>query len=104
MSKNLEGKVKATLDPVFGLVIDEIKKAIHFYQTEEKGDAPSAVVITGGTSTMPEAISTLSDLLGLEVVVGNSFAKVKVTPQVAKDLQAYAPLYSVAVGLALRGD
>lgn len=104
LSAELEGKVKATLDPVFNLVIDEIKKAIHFYQTEEKGEAPTSVIVSGGTSTMPEAISTLSDLLGLEVVVANPFAKVKVSPEASKNLQAFAPLYSVAVGLALRGD
>jgi len=104
LSKELEGKVKATLDPVFNLVIDEIKKAIHFYQSEEKGEPPTALIVSGGTSTMPEAISKLSDLLGLEVVVGNPFIKVKVSPDAAKNLQNYAPLYSVAVGLALRGD
>lgn len=104
LSKELEGKVKATLDPVFNLVIDEVKKAIHFYQSEEKGEAPGSVIVSGGTSTMPEAIGTLSDLLGLEVVVGNPFAKVKVSPDAMKNLQSYAPLYSVAVGLALRGD
>lgn len=104
LSEELEGKVKATLDPVFNLVIDEVKKAIHFYQSEEKAEAPTSLVVSGGTSTMPEAISTLSDLLGLEVVVGNPFAKVKVSPEAAKNLQNYVSLYSVAVGLALRGD
>jgi len=104
LSGQLEGKVKAALDPVFGLVIDEIKKAIAFYQSEEKAPAPTSVIVTGGTSTMPEVITTLSNLLGLEVVVGNPFAKIKVAPEVFKKLQPFAPLYSVAVGLALRGD
>lgn len=33
----LEGKIKGAIDPVFRVVTDEIKKAIHFYQTEEGG-------------------------------------------------------------------
>ena len=104
LSKDLEGKVKASLAPVFNLVAEEIKKAIHFYQTEEKGEAPKSVIVSGGTSSMPEAISTLSSLLGIEVVVGNPFARVSVETQASKSLANYSSLYSIAVGLALRGD
>ena len=53
---------------------------------------------------MPEAIATLTNLLGIEIIVGNPFAKISVDAQAAKSLENYAPLYSVAVGLALRGD
>ncbi len=104
LSSDLEGKVKASLAPVFNLVAEEIKKAIHFYQTEEKGEVPKSVIVSGGTSGMPEAISTLSNLLGIEVIVGNPFAKVSVDAQTSKSLANYSSLYSVAVGLALRGD
>ncbi len=104
LSSDLEGKVKKSLAPVFNLVAEEIKKAIHFYQTEEKGEAPKSVIVSGGTSSMPEAISTLTNLLGIEVVVGNPFAKVLVDVQASKSLASYSSLYSVAVGLALRGD
>lgn len=100
----LEGKVKSALTPVISMVTDEIKKAIHYYQTEEKGEAPTAVMISGGTSGMPEIISMLTSLLGIEVVVANSFGKVQVDAEVAKKLANYAPLYAVAVGLALRDD
>ena len=104
LSSDLEGKVKASLAPVFNLVAEEIKKGIHFYQTEEKGEAPKSVIVSGGTSAMPEAISTLSSLLGIEVVVGNPFAKISVDAGALKSLANYSSLYSVAVGLALRGD
>ena len=102
-SAKLEGKIRGALDPVFRLVADEIKKAIHFFQTEEKGETPTSVILSGGTSGMPEAVSNLSKLLGLEIVVGNPFAKVSLSPQVAKMVSPYAPLYSISVGVAL-GD
>lgn len=104
LSSDLEGKVKASLAPVFNLVAEEIKKAIHFYQTEEKGEAPKSVIVSGGTSSMPEAISTLTNLLGIEVAAGNPFAKVSVDAEASKSLANYTCLYSIAVGLALRGD
>lgn len=86
--EQLEGKIKQALDPVLRLVADEIKKAIHFYESEEKGEVPSMVIVTGGTSAMPYLISALTEMMGIEVVLGNPFN--------------LGPLYSIAVGLALR--
>ncbi|MBU0998200.1 pilus assembly protein PilM [Patescibacteria group bacterium] len=100
-SSQLEGKIKGALDPIVRLVSDEIKKAIYYYQTEEKGDAPSAVILSGGSSGLPEAVSYLSKALGLEIVVGNPFSRVSLTPEVSKVVAPYAPLYSIAVGLAM---
>jgi|WetSurSiteA1Bulk_404760.scaffolds.fasta_scaffold00731_5 type IV pilus assembly protein PilM len=100
----LEGKIKIALDPIFRMVIDEVKKAIHFYQTEEKGEMPSSIILSGGTSGMPEAISLFTQNINIETVLGNPFARIAMDPQVAKTLAAYAPLYSIAVGLALRGE
>ena len=105
LSENqLEGKIKAALDPIFRTVADEIKKAIHFYQSEEKGDSPCSAILSGGTAGMPNVASELAKLLGIEVVVGNPFSGVNVDPQAVKSLSGYAPLYSIAVGLAMGGD
>ena len=102
-SKQLEGKIKVAIEPVFRMVVDEIRKAIHFYQTEEGGgDKPTSVILSGGTSGMPEVVNYLTRILGLEVVVGNPFMKVAVDPKVAQTLSTYSPLYSTAVGLAMR--
>lgn len=102
VEKQLEGKIRGALDPVLRLVVDEIKKAINYYQTEEKGDAPSAIIVSGGTSGMPDIISTFSSLTGMEVLAGTPFSKIGVDIETAKKLAPYAPLYAVAVGLALR--
>lgn len=100
----LEGKVKKALDPIFRLVADEMKKAIHFYQTEEKGEVPKSVILSGGTAAMPEIAASLTKLLNMEVVVGNPFSKVDVDPEAVKSLAGYAPFYSISVGLAMRKD
>ncbi len=102
--KQLEGKVKGALDPVLRMVVDEIKKAINYYQTEEKGEIPSAIMISGGTSGMPEIVSMLTAMTGMEVLVANPFAKIQIDPEIAKKLAPYAPLYAVSVGLALREE
>lgn len=101
-ANRLEGKIRAALDPVLNMVADEIKKAINYYQTEEKGEAPSGIIISGGTSGMPEMISMLTKKIGIEVLIANPFAKVSIDQPTLQKLAPYAPLYAVSVGLALR--
>ena len=101
-SNQLEGRVRQALASIIAGVIDEIKKSIHFYQSEEKGLAPTSTVISGGGAGMPELISYLSNALGTEVLIANPFSGVRVPENVVQTLAPYAPLYSIAVGLAMR--
>jgi type IV pilus assembly protein PilM len=100
----LEGKIRSALSPIFRIVADEIKKAIHFYQSEDKEESPTSVILSGGSSGMPEVISFLSKLINIEVMPGNPFSKIRLDSEAAKTLAPYAPLYSIAVGLAERGE
>jgi type IV pilus assembly protein PilM len=102
VSSQLEGKVKSALDPVLRLVTDEVKKAINFYESEQKSPGPTSIEVSGGGSGMPQIINDLTENLGIEVSISNPFTKVKMEADVAKKLAPYAPLYSVAVGLAMR--
>lgn len=101
-STQQEGKIRLALEPIFKTVADEMKKAVHYYQAEEKGNSPASAILSGGTAGMPEAASSLTKLLGIEVIVGNPFSKVEVYPEAVKSLSGYAPLYAISVGLAMR--
>ncbi len=98
----LEGKVKQSLESVTRLVGDELKKAAHYYQSETKGDQIRSIILSGGAAGMPDITPYLTSYLGLEVIIGNPFAKVEVDPEAVKSLTGYAPFYSIAVGLAMR--
>jgi type IV pilus assembly protein PilM len=100
----LEGKVRKALDPIFRVIIDEIKKAVHFYQTDEGGSAPTSIIITGGASTMPGIVSFLTENLNIETVIGNPFGKVSIDPETSKQLAPYMSIYGTAVGLAMREE
>jgi len=104
MADQLEGKVRQALEPVIKLVVDEIKKAIQFYSTEEKGDSPTSVVITGGASTMPNIVLYLTENLGIETITGEPFAKISLDPDTSKSLAPYASIYATAIGLAMRDE
>lgn len=101
-NSQLEGKIKSALEPVLGTIVDEMKKAVHFYQSEERGDAPTSAILAGGSAGMPEVAASFTKMLGMEVIVGNPFSKVEVDPEAVKALAGYAPFYSTSVGLALR--
>lgn len=100
--KQLEGKVGSSLEPILKILVDEIKKAIYFYQSEEKGEIPTSLILTGGSAGLPEASSYFAANLNMEVIVGNPFGRVAVDQNVFKTLSAFAPLYSIACGLAMR--
>jgi type IV pilus assembly protein PilM len=104
-SNQLEGKVKASLEPICRVIIDEIKKAIHFYTTEIEGsETPKSIVITGGASSMPDIVSYLAENLGLETAIGNPFSKINIDEESNKKLLPFASLYGATVGLAMREE
>lgn len=100
----LEGKVRKAVEPIFRVIIDEIKKAIHFHQTEEKGEAPTSLIITGGASVMPDIVPFLTENLDMETIIGNPFGKINLDPETSKQLAPYTAIYGTAVGLAMRED
>lgn len=101
-SSNMDGKIKSILYPVLRMVSDEIKKAIHYYQSESEGDPPKSLILTGGSAGMPEVASIMTELLGIEVSIGNPFTKIQIDPQALKQISGYAPFYAIAVGLSMR--
>jgi len=102
--EQLEGKVGSALEPVFRVVSEEIKKVIHYYQIEEKGQAPTSLILSGGSSGLPGIAPMLTKLVGLEVSIGNPFSKISVDATALANLSSFAPLYSISVGLAMRGE
>lgn len=98
----LEGKVREALLPVFFTILDEIKKALHFYTTEYGGEPPKSIFLSGGTSYLPDIIPELTDELGLEVVLANTLSTLNASETITQALSNTAALYSISIGLAIR--
>ena len=60
------------------------------------------MTLTGGIAALPDVVANLSGMLGMEVVVGNPFAKIDLDAAQKKSLAGSGPFYAVAVGLAMR--
>lgn len=100
----LEGKIAKSLKPVFELILDEIKRALAYYQTHEtRNPALKRLVLCGGTSSLPGALVYLAAALNLEAQLANPWLKVKNKGNFSiKELEEIGPVFSVAVGLALK--
>lgn len=99
----LEGKIEQVISPLLLSIVEEIKKSIHFFQVEERGEMPKSLILSGGSSGLIELVPFLAGQLGMEVIIGNPFNGIKLDKEAAKTLANYSPLYSIAVGLAEKG-
>lgn len=97
----LEGQVLKSMRPILGTITDEIQRSIKFYQ-EQYGSAVGRIVLTGGTSRMPELASYFKSVLNVEVVFGNPWSGVVFQPELTEKLNANAAEFACAVGLAMR--
>lgn len=99
--KQLEGKVKAAIKPIFDVVINEIKKAIIFYQEKEKVKLEN-VLLSGGTAKLPGVVPYLANSLGIGVQIGDPLTNVICEETQKTELVDDAPFYTTAVGLAMK--
>lgn len=92
-----EGKVRAALEPTFGTMVAQVKKAVTYFASQQPNDAVKRVVLSGGTSQLPGLVEYLTQALGAEVLLSSPFSSAHgQIPQT--NLQAY----SVCMGLLMR--
>lgn len=96
----LQGKVESAIGPVLEVIINEMEKTIQFYQSRKK--TIKRIVLTGGTATLPEVTSLLTKKLNIEIQIGNPFSRLIEDDLASKIPSGDIPLYSVAVGLAMK--
>lgn len=100
-----QGKVVPVLTPKLRHMVDEIKRVLKYYgdHGSEKSAPVGAVVLAGGTSSMPGLADYLRAELGLDIRVSDPWKNLQ-----AKRIQAVskheAPMYTTAIGLALLED
>lgn len=97
----LEGQVLKSMRPILGTITDEIQRSIKFYQ-EQYGSNVGRIVLTGGSSRMPELTTYLKSTLNIEVVYGNPWSRVVFQPELTEKLNGNAAEFACAIGLAMR--
>lgn len=101
LSDQLEGKLLRAMKPVLLHIVDEIRKAIHYFESEDNSSVKQ-IVVCGGVAGMPGLLPYLTKEFNQEVLVGNPFADLSIPQEFGSQISDYAHLYGVAVGLAER--
>jgi type IV pilus assembly protein PilM len=104
MEDQLGGKISQVLKPLVDVIVMETRRVIQSFQTKDSQNPIKRIVLTGGGAKMPGLVIYFANNLNMEVQEADPWFLVKRTPDLAQKLAVDAPLYSVAVGLALRRE
>ena len=96
-------KVSKSVRSVMTRMHAEIVRSINFYRSQQSGQAPALVLLTGGTSIIPYTDTFLKEKLNVEVDYLNPFANITVSSTIpAEQIGRSAHVLGQVVGLALR--
>jgi type IV pilus assembly protein PilM len=98
----LEGQVLKSIKPSLDQLVGEIQKSIKFYVGQYPEIKLEKIILTGGTTALPELPTYLSNATGVPVEIANSWTKVAYQAQLQDTLMGLSTQYGVAVGLAER--
>lgn len=102
LEDQLEGKVFEVLRPVVDIILVESKRVVQAFEQKYPQNPIKRVVISGGGAKMPGLVTYFAQSLGLEVQEADPWLFISKEKNLITKLASDAPLYSVAVGLALR--
>lgn len=89
--------------PVLHELVTELRRSLDFYANRANGLGAQQVIVCGGTAKLPGIADFLRANLGVEVTLGNPLQFLTAGPKSdANYLQDVGPIFSVAVGLAVR--
>jgi type IV pilus assembly protein PilM len=98
----LEGQVYKAIKPSVDLLMAEVQKSIKFYTESYPQIKLEKIILTGGTTALPELPTYISTAIGLPVEIANAWIKVSYPAQSQNELMQQSTGYGVAVGLAER--
>lgn len=97
-SGNLPKLVESSITPI----INEIKYCFDLYDSSASQAKIEKIILTGGSAFLPNITNYLSNLLGINVLIGDPWQRVIYPVELKSMLANLAPRFSVAVGLAMR--
>ena len=98
-------KVSKSVRNIMTRMHAEINRSINFYRSQQSGQQPSLVLLTGGTSVIPYTDTFLKEKLKMDVDYLNPFLNVAVSERIsAEEIGKHANEMGQVVGLALRRE
>lgn len=100
----LEGQIARSLEATMSQFVSEIVKSIKFFQTKYAETPVSEMLLSGYASTIPGFDEYVSQRVGLVARKATPWQNVAVPQSEQTALMGVASQFSVAVGLAQKGD
>ncbi len=100
----LEGKLFQILKPIIDVIMMEGKRVIQAHEVQNPQIPVKRIVLTGGGAKLPGIVQYFAISLGLEVQEADPWFGITVDPRLKSKIADEGPLYSVALGLALREE
>ncbi len=84
----------------------EVRRALDFYNASSSGAPVSYVLVTGGSSQLPDLTRGIEERVGLPTQILNPFARIGIDEKVftPEMIASYAPIIALPMGYALRGS
>ena len=98
----VEGKVYKALQPIFGSIMQEIKRSIAFYDQKFPETKLTTAYVAGGGAYLPGLITALASELGIEAQLANPWTSFIADPKKFAAIGPLGPTFTVAAGLAMR--
>ena len=100
----LEGQIYRALESTIDQLYAEFEKSVKFYQTRYPNNPLKNAILSGAAAVIPGFGDHITHKSGLPVVIGNAWQNVSYPGNMHEDLMKLASSFSVAVGLAERGE
>lgn len=98
--QQLEGKVAKAVIPVMNIIIEDLQRAIAFYNQKHQITNIGPLYLIGGGAQMHGLSAYLAKSINSEIIVSNPFANCLKDDKLPKGITSTS--FSVALGLALR--
>lgn len=99
---NLPEEIVNIINAQLDKQVAEVRKNINFYVTQGSAEKVNSCYITGGSSLLPGLIDRLTDATELEVHRLDVLSVFKLNAKIRGDLEHFAAISSVVLGLAMR--
>lgn len=102
--ENMKEQVFDAISPVLMELATELRRSLDYYRSRSQGSNVDRILLAGGTASMPDLDEYLSRELQVPVQVANPFSQLRVSTKGYDQeyLASIGPLFTVAVGLAVR--
>ncbi len=90
--------ITEAVDPV----VNEVKHLLNLFQ-HSNSEKVEKIILSGGSALLPNFSNYLSEILKINVIIGDPWARISYPLELEHLLKELGPKLSVAVGLAMRG-